>query len=197
MRKPIDLDGFEAKFAADPDPWNYAASRFERYKRGILMRAVGLRIYGRGLELACANGETTPILARRCLRLLALDGSRTALEHATERNRGLPRIRFVHAVLPEAMPKGPFDLIVVSELLYYLRANDLVRLLHTLKKAIAPSGRIVFLHHQLGFDDTSTKPQNVTRRILGEFVTDFQPAYRHRDARFEAIAFDRHDTSNR
>ena len=191
MNRAIDIEGFEKMFAVDPDPWNYATSRFEKYKRDVLMRAVGSRTYGRGIELACANGENTAVLSSRCLRLLALDASRTAITLAEARNHESCRIQFRHAVLPDEMPRGPFDLIVVSELLYYLRPDDLERLLVQLRQAVAPSGRIVFLHHNVDFDDVSNKPRFVTDRILRAFGSRYRLVLRHRDRRFEAIALER------
>jgi len=191
MAKPIDVDGFEAMFAADPDPWGYAASPFERFKRRILMEAVGTRMYGRGLELACANGENSAVLGRKCLRLLALDGSPTALAIARDRNRATPRVRFAEAVLPGGMPRGPFDLIVVSELLYYLAPNDLQVMLARLRAAVAPGGRIVFLHHFLDFDDAATPPALVAEAVERAFAPGFGVGYRARTGRFVAVAFDR------
>ena len=82
QRAIIDPAGFEAKFRENIDPWNYAASPFEAYKRTVLLHACGTRPFGRGLELACAIGETTRMLAPRCLRLLAVDSSATALKEA-------------------------------------------------------------------------------------------------------------------
>ena len=79
QRAIINPAGFETKFRENIDPWNYAASPFEAYKRAVLLHACGTRPFGRGLELACAIGETTRMLARRCLRLLAVDSSATAL----------------------------------------------------------------------------------------------------------------------
>jgi trans-aconitate methyltransferase len=83
--KPIDPVGFERKFQNNIDPWNYSTSPFERYKRSVLLRDCGTGTYGRGLELACAIGETTRYLAARCLRLLAIDSSPTALREAKRR----------------------------------------------------------------------------------------------------------------
>lgn len=112
--RPINPAGFEEKFRADVDPWNYATSAFERYKRSVLLRACGCRTYGRGLELACANGETTRCLAQRCLRLLAINSSPTALAEAKRRARGSERVTFRQAVLPGEMPRGPFDLLLLQ-----------------------------------------------------------------------------------
>ncbi|MEN3794843.1 class I SAM-dependent methyltransferase [Fulvimarina sp. MAC3] len=191
MKRPIGVDGFEALFSGDPDPWNYRTSRFEHQKRGVLMHAVGQRMFGRGLELGCANGETTSCLARKCLRLTALDGSKTALDQARKRHGSALNVRFAQAVLPGDMPQGPFDLIVTSEVLYYLEENDLRPLLARLTGAVAPGGRLVFLHHHRDFDDVSTKPFLLTTRLHDVMGDSHRLVFRHRSSRFQALAFDR------
>lgn len=190
MRKVIDIDGFEALFASDPDPWCYAHSSFERYKRAVLLRACGPRCYGRGLELGCANGETTAVLGERCLRLTAADGSPTALDVARRRNRGNDRIAFRQAVLPEEMPPGRFDLVVVSELLYYLPPEALRCCLLKLEHTVAPGGRIVLLHHIVPFDDAAILPvraATIAQRFLSR---RWRLRFHYRHSRYAALAFD-------
>lgn len=188
MRKRvIDADGFEEKFRRDIDPWNYAHSAFEAYKRGVLLRAIGPHRTGRGLELACAIGETTRFLAPRCLRLLALDSSATALREARRRIGPLPRVRLERMVLPD-MPRGRFDLIVVSEILYYLKPNDLRTLLARLEQATAPGGRIVLLHHLRNFDDAAILPRLAQQHALHALCRRMTPVFRHHDAQFQAVA---------
>jgi trans-aconitate methyltransferase len=123
--RPIDVRGFEQKFRENIDPWNYAHSAFERFKRTILLRACGHYMHGRGLEIGCAIGETTRHLARICLSLVALDGSATALNEARRRLSANSNVHFVSATVPEQMPRGPFDLIVISEIAYYLPQHKL------------------------------------------------------------------------
>lgn len=191
MRQVIDPDGFEAKFAADPDPWNYAASPFEAWKRGVLLKACGDRHYGRGLELACANGETTRRLARHCRRLLAVDASATALAAARHRNAGNARVVFRRALLPRDMPRGPFDLIVASEILYYLKPDDLCALLPRLHAALAPGGRIVFLHHVLDFDDAAIRPVQAVAAAERWFAAAAPLSMTRQTARFRVAAFEK------
>ena len=57
--KAIDVAGFEGKFRENIDPWDYTNSRFEHFKRNVLLRACGHGKHGRALELGCAIGETT------------------------------------------------------------------------------------------------------------------------------------------
>ena len=187
-RRVIDADGFEDKFRQDIDPWNYAHSAFEAYKRGVLLRAIGAQRIGRGLELACAIGETTRFLAPRCLRLRALDSSATALREAGRRIGPLARVSLERVVLPD-MPRGPFDLIVVSEILYYLKPNDLRTLLARLFRATAPGGRIVLLHHLRDFDDAAILPRLAQQGAVRALDRRMTRVFRHQDARFQAVAF--------
>lgn len=185
----IDPAGFEALFQKDRDPWNYAGSSFERHKRSVLLRACGGRVHGRVLELACANGETTRVLAGFSLRLTAVDASPTAVAEARRRTAGLPSVNVRHALLPGDMPSGPFDLIVVSEILYYLSVREADRLVTAVVAALAPGGRIVLLHHHVRFDDAAQQPGRAQERMAMVLAKKMQGVFRHRDARFECRAF--------
>lgn len=185
--KPIDPAGFEAKFQADIDPWNYRASRFEAAKQRVLLRCCGDRCFGRALELACAIGVTSSALAPRCLRLLAVDSSPTAIEHARSR-RQTPRLTFQAAELPAAMPRGPFDLIVMSELAYYLAPQALRRLMHAIGRALAPGGRLVVLHHLTPFGDAAQLPALAQCRAAAWTGLSLRRAMTIRTGRYEAIS---------
>jgi cyclopropane fatty-acyl-phospholipid synthase-like methyltransferase len=189
--KPIGPDGFEALFRQDVDPWDYARSPFESYKRDRLLRACGDRVYGRGLELACANGETTRRLASRCLRLLAVDSSETAVKEAGRRTAGLTNVVVRQALLPDQTPHGPFDLIVASEILYYLSLSDMMILLHRLERALAPGGRLVVLHHVISFADASQPPALAQRRAKAALTGMLSLVTEARERRFEVFAVEK------
>ncbi len=185
----IDAEGFEAKFQQDIDPWNYASSPFEAHKRQALLRALGTRHFGRGLELACAIGETTRFLAPRCLRLLAVDSSQTALREAQRRVGHLRNVTLSRAVLPLEMPNGPFDFIVASEIFYYLQPGDLRSLLSRIEQATAPSGRVIVLHHLQNFDDAAIPPRMAQQWAQRRLGRSMRLVSRHDDVRFQALAF--------
>jgi SAM-dependent methyltransferase len=164
--KPIDVQGFERKFRKNIDPWNYGSSPFERFKRRVLIRACGLAKYGRVLELGCANGETTRALTRISLRLLAVDGSATAVAAAKRRLAGSPHVTFTRLTVPEEMPRGPFDLIIISEIAYYLPQHRLSLLGRRISASLASGGRAVILNHRRMFDDAALHPTLAHQRLI-------------------------------
>lgn len=197
MRKAIDLDGFEALFRSRIDPWDYRTSPFEKHKRGLLLRACGPGRAGRGLELACAIGETSRPLLTRCLTLLATDGAPTALAEAGRRTDPAARIAYRQAILPRDLPRGPFDLIVVSEIAYYLGARDLRALGEGLVRALAPGGRIVVLHHVVRFDDAVQIPALAHSRLCRDLARSCIVTRRERHGRFEIASLRRRRCSER
>jgi cyclopropane fatty-acyl-phospholipid synthase-like methyltransferase len=186
--KPINPASFEKKFRNNIDPWNYSTSPFERYKRSVLLRACGCRTYGRGLELACAIGVTTQELSRRCLRLQAVDSSSTALNEARRRLRGNDKVTIRQMVLPDETPRGLFDLIVASEIAYYLRPRALSALLLKLYLALAPGGRIVFLNHRRQFEDAAQLPALAHKRLSLHLRKSMQVVFQERHSTFDVIA---------
>jgi SAM-dependent methyltransferase len=163
--RAINISGFEKKFRAEIDPWDYTHSRFEHFKRLNLLRACGPVKHGRVLELGCAIGETSRRLGRISLRLLAIDGSPTALAEAVRRNPHSPHISFRYAILPGQMPRSQFDLIVVSELAYYLRQHQQKALADRMVWALAPGGMAVILNHRRPFNDAAVLPELAHRQL--------------------------------
>lgn len=184
--RAIDVDGFERKFRDNIDPWDYTYSRFEQFKRRVLLRACGHGKHGRALELGCAIGETTRCLARLCLRLVALDGSPTALAEARRRVSSA-HVKFVQARLPGQLPHGQFDLIVVSEIAYYLSSHELALLGKRLSIAIAHRGKIVLLHHRRHFQDAAQSPDLAQLRLRSQLSRITIPVFEARYPQFDVV----------
>ena len=92
------------------------------------------------------------------------------------------------ALLPQQMPRGPFDLIVASEILYYLRPNDLRSLISRIPRALAPGGRVVILHHLKDFNDAAVRPRFAQRSAVAAFHRRMPLARLVNAGRFEAAA---------
>jgi len=141
----LGRDYFEQLYSAKPDPWDFDSSEYERRKYDATLKAVGTG-HGRALEIGCSIGVFTRRLAERCQALLAVDIAQTALDAARRRCEGLSHIDFRRMQLPDALPDGRFDLVVLSEVGYYWSLPDLDRFLGWLPGALAPDGRFVLVH---------------------------------------------------
>jgi SAM-dependent methyltransferase len=147
LKQSWDPGVFERVYAEDEDPWRYRDSPYEVAKRRATLAALGRRRYRSGFEAGCSIGILTRGLARRCARLLAVDFADAALAGARQACRGLPQVRFRRAVLPRDWPRGQsFDLIVYSEILYYLGAPDLARLARRSAASLRPGGEVLLVN---------------------------------------------------
>jgi integrase len=102
--------------------------------------------FAHGFEPGCANGELSAELATRCDRLLVCDGSRRAVELAQARLAAWPQVRVVQAQLPGDWPDATFDLIVISELGYFLDAQRLDALADHARACPRPGGALLACH---------------------------------------------------
>jgi SAM-dependent methyltransferase len=139
---------FEARYRAEADPWSYADSDYERAKYAATLRACGRGPFRRALELGSSIGVFTALLAPRCEHLVAVEQSPTAIDRARERLAGRERgdVELVLGPLPEAIPCGDHDLVVASEVLYYLTSDELTRTLAALERGMEHGARLVAVH---------------------------------------------------
>jgi SAM-dependent methyltransferase len=137
---------FEALYAADPDPWKFRSSDYETAKYAATLAALPRPRYSQALEIGCSIGVLTRMLAPRCDRLLALDGSARALADARRHCADLPQAVFEQREIPRQWPRGRFDLILFSEILYYLDEEDLARVAAQTLRALRPGGEVLLVH---------------------------------------------------
>ncbi len=142
----LPADYFDALYAGDPDPWRFRTSDYERDKYADTVAALEGRRFVRAVEIGCSIGELTARLAPLCEDLLGVDIAQAALDAAAARNRDTPQVRFQKLALPGEQPEGLFDLIVLSEVLYYFSAADLKRVAAWVQTALAPGGVVLMVH---------------------------------------------------
>ena len=166
---------FDRLYADGGDPWEVTNSWYERRKYALTLAALPRERYRNGLELGCGFGAMSGLLHERCDRLTAVDGSATAIGRARSHFAGTEGLRFEHAVLPHEMPPVAVDLIVVSELLYYLSPAELDELLDRLVGALEPGGDLVAVHffsrNPLSYDGMEVHPRLRARPELVHVVT--------------------------
>ena len=69
-----------------------------------------------------------------------------ALAQAAARNADQPHIRFAPIFVPAQWPEGRFDLVLLSEVIDYLGADDVAALARRVTAALEPGGDVVLVH---------------------------------------------------
>ena len=88
----MTLSDFERRYRLDPDPWSYETSDYERVKYQRTLAACGPGPFSTAIELGCSIGVFTALLAPRCRRVVAIDGSATAIARAQMRLTDQPQV---------------------------------------------------------------------------------------------------------
>jgi len=140
---PEDFVGY---YADDPDPWRFKTSDYEKAKYAATLAALPKPAYASGLEVGCSIGVLTRKLAERCEAMLGLDVVPSALETARETCADRPNARFALRAAPGEWPEGRFDLIVLSEVVYFFDEADLARLVARVEDSLLPGGDVVLVH---------------------------------------------------
>jgi trans-aconitate methyltransferase len=137
---------FDALYTADTDPWNFGASPYERAKYTLTLNALPKTRYRSALEVGCSIGVLTRLLASRCDSILAIDAAQTPLVEARRRCADLPGVLFGQTFVPEQWPGGAFDLILLSEVVYYLSREDVGGLASRVMDSLTEEGSVILVH---------------------------------------------------
>jgi LmbE family N-acetylglucosaminyl deacetylase/2-polyprenyl-3-methyl-5-hydroxy-6-metoxy-1,4-benzoquinol methylase len=181
-RSVARAESFDRMYDAGSDPWGFAGSFYEDRRRSLVLAALGSGRHRRALELGCADGRLTEALLERCDEVVALDSSAAAVAAARER---APGATVVHGSAPEDLPAGPFDLVLVSEVGYFLRPLELVSTLRRVQDALAPDGEIVLCHWQHPTQEVPLDGVLVHEQAASMLRTPHRAAYVDADVRIE------------
>jgi SAM-dependent methyltransferase len=166
----VSQAAFEAKYRRSGDPWDFAGSRYERDRYVLTLRSLMRRRYRRAFEPACSIGVLTAALAHRCDEVQAMDIAPSAVEIARGRCVNCPGVTISCADLAADCPRGPFDLIVFSELGYYFEEAPLKRIAESLSGALETGGELIAVHW-LGISEDHLLHGNQVHTILKDALT--------------------------
>lgn len=147
MSKPMEESYFHEMYRDSDDPWGFATRWYEQRKYALTSAVLSKRRYRRAFEAGCSIGVFTEQLALRCDEVLAVDLSPKAIDIA--RRRLVPfadRVTVESSDFVEHWPTGEFDLIVLSEVLYYLDEAQLDAVITQATDALADDGEVVAVH---------------------------------------------------
>lgn len=161
---------FEALYRSDPDPWRFATSEYEREKYAATLAALPPGQFTRAFEVGCSIGVLTRQLASRCQEVLAVDVSETALRQAEDRCEDQPWVEFTTMDVSREWPDGEFDLIIFSEVLYYLGIDGIHAAAARTLDSLAPGGAVVLVNWHGPTDGACTGDQAATM-----FIADCRP----------------------
>ncbi len=149
---------FEDLYRTDPDPWRLEGSAYEDRKRALTLAGLPRARYRRAFEPACAGGRITELLAARCDAVVAMDPVAVAIDRV--RARALPGVEPVRGAVPEDWPAGVFDLVVLSELLYFLTRTQRRLVADLTVASLASQGHVVAVHWRHDFDEAASEPES-------------------------------------
>ena len=121
----VDLLHLEGLYKKSDDPWDFRTSLYEKKKFAATLAALKEPCYAGILEIGCGNGELGRLLSTRTSDYIGFDAIETALRAAA---RAVPNGEFHLGFFPCFLPEGGFDLIVVSEFLYFLSEGSIGKL---------------------------------------------------------------------
>lgn len=148
-------DYFDELYAKDVDPWRLATTDYELRKYAATVAALPGRVR-RGFEPGCSIGVLTELLAPRCEELLAWDLSAGAVRTARTRVAAHVHVRVDVGRVPAQWPQGPLDLVVLSELLYYLSDEERSRTVDLALSSLGTGGHLLAVHWRHPFAEAPT-----------------------------------------
>ena len=182
---------FDAVYGANPDPWNFAASPYEAAKYAATLAALPRARYERAFEVGCSIGVLTAQLAGRCADLLAVDVSPSALEAARARCAALANVRLEMRRMPAEFPSGPFDLILVSEVGYYLSLPDLRTFCRQIVSGLEPGGHALLVHWTPPVHDYPLTGDEVHETFIHEAADELRGVRSERTEKYRLDLFER------
>ena len=143
---PDQPEYFQAMFAESDDPWHFKTRWYEKRKRDLTLACLPAERYVHGFEPGCANGELSAALASRSDRLLVSDGIGSAVVLAKHRLKDFQHVEVRKAWLPNDWPCTEFDLIVLSEFLFYAKRAVVEQIALKAQHSLAEGGVILACH---------------------------------------------------
>lgn len=144
--KTLTPEYFDKVYAANDDPWNFTSSEYEAEKYAATLESLPRGNYKNAFEIGCSIGVLSEKLASKCEKLLAVDVSEKALRQAKKRCENLPNVRLEIMRIPNEFPNEIFDLILISEVGYYLAPEDWLSAMEKVFAHLTANGQVALVH---------------------------------------------------
>jgi 2-polyprenyl-3-methyl-5-hydroxy-6-metoxy-1,4-benzoquinol methylase len=185
---------FESFYAKYADPWCYDTSRYEIDKRADTLSFLRAS-YDRACEIGCSNGVLTEQLAPRCKVLVAVDIAEAAVAQAQSRLASYPQVEVMRRHLPHQDLDGTFDLLVLSEMLYFLSPPELAALAALAARRVVPGGDLIIVNYD-GDTDTQLSGSQATQLFLDASAAAFTVVRAEQRPGYHVRLLQRRDAEN-
>ncbi len=165
-------DHFDQTFSNERDPWLYN-SPYEQVKYKQTLSLLDGQIFDKVLEIGCAEGHFTSQLAPYAQNYLATDISQIAVDRTQQRCANYEQISYAKLDVRNGEINGRYDLIVCSELLYFMDTLTTLKLVALkLANALEVGGYLLTAHAHIYQDDPKkpgfTWEHNFGGKVIGE-----------------------------
>jgi predicted TPR repeat methyltransferase len=143
---------FDRMYEGSADPWQLRERWYEQRKFAITLAMLPHPRYRHAFEPGCSVGVLTEMLASRCDRVTATDVASAALDAARERLTG-DTVTLLRCSLDDPWPATDFDLVVLSEVGYYLRASALRDILDREVPRLTNPATVIAAHWRHSVED--------------------------------------------
>ena len=171
------------------DPWGFETSWYEERKRALTLAALPEQRYASGYEPGCSTGVLSRELAFRCDRLIVSDFVPAALEQARARLKEFAHVCVAELAAPGGWPDERFDLIVLSELVYFLEPSQVDELAERVASSCGPGATVLAVHWCGPIDDWALPAPEAHARI--QRVANLARVSRHVERDFLLEVFQR------
>lgn len=160
------------------DPWQLDASHYERRRLQLLLACLGRERYQRVLEIGCASGQLSSRLRDLADDVVGLDASADALRVAALQ---WPTVRWILGAAPRDIPDEDYDLIVVSEVGYFMDGVELLATLRAVRRRLRPGGELVIANWRGTTADIPLDGETVQQQALAMLDLPVRANYRDAD----------------
>jgi cyclopropane fatty-acyl-phospholipid synthase-like methyltransferase len=187
-RRSLAPEYFEQLYTKDEDPWHFATSAYEQSKYKATLEILKGQPLGRVFEVGCSIGVLTKALALNCDSVLAVDVSEIALSNAMHSCGAHGNVTISYMRIPAEWPAGSFDLILLSEVLYYLGPADVRATARKTSQSLSSTGRVLLVNW-LGETDYPCGGDEACNIFMAAAKNDLQviKQRRNRDYRLDLL----------
>jgi 2-polyprenyl-3-methyl-5-hydroxy-6-metoxy-1,4-benzoquinol methylase len=189
QRRSLGPAHFRRLYDANADPWQFRTSAYEQEKYRRSIAALENRSFSSAFEVGCSIGLLSRLLAPCCQAVLAVDIIEQPLAGARAACADLPWVRFERMRVPREWPNATFDLIVLSEVLYFLSPADIASVVDRIAGSLVPNGVVLLVNWCGRSDDPCTGEQ--AARVFMQRTRDWLQPQTHHYGGGQAVGHDR------